>query len=123
MSGRLHTAPSGRRPAVKLAIKPAGRDAPKDSRIYIAAAWRRDDGRLGSLLPDREVEQIAIKMRDGRVIRMTQSTGEDGKPRWSHYLDVFLETPETAPAPRHSPQPLRDDFPPDDDGGTGDLPF
>lgn len=76
------------KPAAKLAVKPAGGD--KSERVYIAAAWRDENGKMGGLRLDRDVEQLAIKMKDGRVIRMTQAPGENGRPRWSHFIDLFI---------------------------------
>lgn len=120
------------KPSAKLALKPAGGD--KSERVYIAAAWRDENGKMGGLRLDREVEQLAIKMRDGRVIRMTQAPGDNGRPRWSHFLDLFIndEAPRSesrgggyggGERPASKPAASGDDFPPGDDFGGDDIPF
>lgn len=79
----------GAKPSAKIAIKPVE----GGERTYIAAAWRRDDGRMGGLVLDKRVTQLAVQLDDGTVIRVKR--GADN--RMSHYLDLFLED-ERAPS-------------------------
>jgi hypothetical protein len=103
----------GTKPAAKIAIKPAS----GGDRVYIAAAWRRPDGRMGGLMLDRRVTQLAVQLDDGTVVRVKR--GDDGK--MTHYIDLFLEdgAPRSAPQPRATQRAEE----PAADFGDDELPF
>lgn len=102
----------GAKPSAKIALKPAG----GGDRTYIAAAWRRDDGRMGGLVVDKRVTQIAVQLDDGTVIRMKR--GADNK--MSHYLDLFLEDERAPSAVDPKPWP---DYGDDSELEDSDIPF
>jgi len=101
----------GAKPSAKIAIKPTD----GGERTYVAAAWRRDDGRMGGLVLDKRVAQLAVQLDDGTVIRVKR--GADNK--MSHYIDLFLED-ERAPQPSARRAPQAFDAAP---GYPDDLPF
>jgi hypothetical protein len=105
---------AGSKPSAKLAIK----SVDGGERTYIAAAWRRDDGRMGGMKLDRKVKQLAVQMEDGTIHRV--KVGPDGKA--SHFIDLFLE--DEAPSGAR-PSTRQAEPPPFDDGGGfgDDLPF
>jgi hypothetical protein len=104
---------AGNRPAAKIAIKPAS----GGERVYVAAAWRRDDGRMGGLVLDKRVMQIAVQLEGGEVIRVKREGGKQ-----SHFIDLFLEDgpPRTQKAPPAAQQEA--DFGAGD-FGSDDIPF
>ena len=80
---------SGERPVIKISAKPATGGGPP---ISLIAYWRQANGMLGGRL-DRRITEVAVRMEDGEIIRITK--GGDGK--WSHYLNAYEEKAE---APR-----------------------
>jgi len=105
---------AGSKPSAKLAIK----STDGGERTYIAAAWRRDDGRMGGMKLDRKVKQLAVQMEDGTIHRV--KVGPDGKA--SHFIDLFLEDEAPAGRPSTRQQSAQGLDGPDDFGGD-DLPF
>ena len=68
------------KPRIKVALKPVdGGEA-----VQLLAAWDKEGGKLSASL-DRSVEQIAIKLSNGTVVRVTR--GANGKA--SHYVNVY----------------------------------
>lgn len=68
------------KPRIKVALKPVdGGEA-----VQLLAAWDKEGGKLSASL-DRSVEQIAIKLANGTVVRVTR--GANGKA--SHYVNVY----------------------------------
>jgi hypothetical protein len=104
----------GQKPSAKLAYK----SADGGERVYLLSWWRRDDGRMGPARIDRDIDQIAVRKKDGTIHRIR--VGEDGK--LSHFIDLFLE--DEAPAGAR-PSTRQAEPPPFDDGGGfgDDLPF
>jgi hypothetical protein len=103
---------AGDKPAITVAIKPVGGD--NKARIYALAGWERE-GKVGSMVLDRKIAEIAIKMATGEVVRIRR--GEDGKT--DHYFDFYDNRTST---PKRSAAATRDDdFGPPE--GGDDIPF
>lgn len=77
----------GDKPDLSVMIKPRGGD--KEDRIYLFSGWN-NDGRISSLSIDRKIVEFAVKLEDGRVVRVKKDA--DGK--WDHYVDCFLRDGE-----------------------------
>ena len=100
------------KPAAKIALK----SVDGGERTYIAAAWRRDDGRMGGLRLDKRVTQLAVHLDDGSIIRVKRADGE----KLTHFIDLFLEDDTTVRAP----SARRDATPPSiADFDADDMPF
>lgn len=116
---------SGDKPAIKIAVKSADKNASGGS-VSLGAAWIRDDGSLGGAW-DKRIARVAILLDDGTKLDIKR--GADGKMPWYFNVydnreqggggrDAFAAQPsrgggygaKAAPAPA-------------DDFGSDDLPF
>ena len=100
------------KPALKIVIKPESGDA-KAAALF--AYWRKDGKLRGSL--DGNVEQVAVKFKDGSVMRVKRK--ENGYP--DHYINAYEEAAHDAkfagPKPRTGTNDAAGDFGFDDDDG------
>ena len=75
------------KPALKIVIKPESSGA-KAAALF--AYWRKDGKLRGSM--DGNVEQIAVKFKDGSVMRVKRK--ENGYP--DHYINAYEEAAHDA---------------------------
>ena len=96
------------KPRIKVSLK--HKDGGESLSIF--AAWDKDDGKLSATM-DKRISQIAIKMEDGTVHRVTRD--DSGKP--SHWVNIYDDGPTgSRPAQRSSYSAPRR-------GSDDDLPF